>query len=151
MPRSIYIPTTRDAPENQHSRVRLYLFFQWLSKRSNPPNMSSGSTTIAQTVPSFSTDDPLYSSANLPSSFSSLPSSSFPSSSSRGQTSQIAKTYRQAAHLFLTKRFPEALSTIEPIITPQPASSEPSPPNEHDIDDDDDDDGNGPPPSRLAP
>jgi hypothetical protein len=48
-------------------------------------------------------------------------SSSVPSlSSSRSQASQIAKTYRQAANLFLTRRLPEALSTIEPIITPQP-------------------------------
>jgi hypothetical protein len=38
-------------------------------------------------------------------------------SSSRHQTSQIAKTYRQAAQLFLTRRLPEALSTIEPVIT----------------------------------
>jgi len=105
--------------------------------------MSSGSTTIAQTVPSFSNDDSIYSSTNLPSSFSSLPSSS-----SRQQTSQIAKTYRQAAQLFLTKRFPEALSTIEPIITPQPASTKPSPSNEQDADDDDE---NRAPPPRLAP
>ncbi|KAF1812498.1 hypothetical protein P152DRAFT_449235 [Eremomyces bilateralis CBS 781.70] len=40
-------------------------------------------------------------------------------SSSRHQQSQIAKTYRQAAQLFLTRRLPEALSTIEPVITPQ--------------------------------
>lgn len=39
-------------------------------------------------------------------------------SSSRHQSSQIAKAYRQAAQLFLTRRLPEALSTIEPIITP---------------------------------
>ncbi|KAF2187248.1 hypothetical protein K469DRAFT_704923 [Zopfia rhizophila CBS 207.26] len=45
--------------------------------------------------------------------------SSVPSlSSSRYQSSQIAKAYRQAAQLFLTRRLPEALSTIEPIITP---------------------------------
>ncbi|KAK0647317.1 hypothetical protein DIS24_g7817 [Lasiodiplodia hormozganensis] len=36
----------------------------------------------------------------------------------RPQTAQIAKTYRQAAQLFLTRRLPEALSTIEPVITP---------------------------------
>ncbi|KAF2270018.1 hypothetical protein CC78DRAFT_451983 [Lojkania enalia] len=39
-------------------------------------------------------------------------------SSSRYQSSHIAKAYRQAAQLFLTRRLPEALSTIEPIITP---------------------------------
>lgn len=41
-------------------------------------------------------------------------------SASRQQSSQIAKAYRQAAQLFLTRRLPEALSTIEPIITPPP-------------------------------
>ncbi|KAJ4294071.1 hypothetical protein N0V90_007760 [Kalmusia sp. IMI 367209] len=39
-------------------------------------------------------------------------------SSSRQHSQQIAKAYRQAAQLFLTRRLPEALSTIEPIITP---------------------------------
>ncbi|KAF1970777.1 hypothetical protein BU23DRAFT_537505 [Bimuria novae-zelandiae CBS 107.79] len=38
--------------------------------------------------------------------------------SSRQHSQQIAKAYRQAAQLFLTRRLPEALSTIEPIITP---------------------------------
>ncbi|KIW00647.1 uncharacterized protein PV09_07840 [Verruconis gallopava] len=38
---------------------------------------------------------------------------------SRHQTSHIAKTYRQAANLYLTRRLPEALSTIEAVITPQ--------------------------------
>ncbi|KAF2277955.1 uncharacterized protein EI97DRAFT_500178 [Westerdykella ornata] len=41
-------------------------------------------------------------------------------SSGRHQSSYIAKVYRQAAQLFLTRRLPEALSTIEPIITPPP-------------------------------
>jgi hypothetical protein len=58
-------------------------------------------------------DDALGNSRMLSSSLSSL-------SSSRHQSSQIAKAYRQAAQLFLTRRLPEALSTIEPIITPPP-------------------------------
>ncbi|OCL13837.1 hypothetical protein AOQ84DRAFT_309903 [Glonium stellatum] len=45
-------------------------------------------------------------------------SSSVSSLSSRQQSSQIAKAYRQAAQLFLTRRLPEAFSTIEPVITP---------------------------------
>jgi len=49
-------------------------------------------------------------------------------SAQRQQSSQIAKAYRQAAQLFLTRRLPEALSTIEPIITPPPAAPEGSPP-----------------------
>jgi hypothetical protein len=55
--------------------------------------------------------DSLGSSRMLSSSVSSL-------TSSRPQSSQIAKAYRQAAQLFLTRRLPEALSTIEPIIAP---------------------------------
>jgi len=39
-------------------------------------------------------------------------------SSSRQHSQQVAKAYRQAAQLFLTRRLPEALSTIEPIIAP---------------------------------
>jgi hypothetical protein len=63
-------------------------------------------------------DDSLSNSRMLSSSIANL-------SSSRQQTSQIAKAYRQAAQLFLTRRLPEALSTIEPIITPP----EQDPPN----------------------
>lgn len=37
--------------------------------------------------------------------------------SPRSPSTQIAKTYRQAVSLFVSRRFPEALSTIEPIIT----------------------------------
>jgi hypothetical protein len=58
-------------------------------------------------------DDTMSGSRYLSSSISSL-------SASRQQSSQIAKAYRQAAQLFLTRRLPEALSTIEPIITPPP-------------------------------
>ncbi|KAF2448709.1 hypothetical protein P171DRAFT_518189 [Karstenula rhodostoma CBS 690.94] len=53
----------------------------------------------------------LGSSRNLGASVSSL-------SSSRQHSQHLAKAYRQAAQLFLTRRLPEALSTIEPIITP---------------------------------
>ncbi|OCK74553.1 hypothetical protein K432DRAFT_429964 [Lepidopterella palustris CBS 459.81] len=56
-------------------------------------------------------EDSLPASRMLSSSVSSL-------SSSRQQSSQIAKAYRQAAQLFLTRRLPEALSTIEPVISP---------------------------------
>ena len=78
--------------------------------------MSNGSTTIT-TMPSFNNDDYLSTSQQLSNGVSSL-------SSSRQQSSQIAKTYRQAAQLYLTRRLPEALSTIEPIITSQPPSQE---------------------------
>lgn len=43
--------------------------------------------------------------------------------------SQISKTYRQSSTLFLTRRLPEALTTLLPLITPPEASahSEPAP------------------------
>ncbi|KAI0417637.1 hypothetical protein F5X98DRAFT_363585 [Xylaria grammica] len=50
----------------------------------------------------------------LSSSISSLVSSTNP----RVAPSQISKTYRQASQLFLTRRLPEALSTLLPLITP---------------------------------
>lgn len=51
--------------------------------------------------------------------------SSLDSRPSRHQSSSIAKSYRQAAQLFLTRRLPEALSTIEPVITPPSPSDQP--------------------------
>ncbi|KAK1462230.1 peroxin 26 [Colletotrichum melonis] len=50
--------------------------------------------------------------------------SSLSSSTSARHTSQISKTYRQASTLFLTRRLPEALSTILPLITPPSGQSE---------------------------
>lgn len=40
------------------------------------------------------------------------------STSARSTPSNISKTYRQASTLFLTRRLPEALSTVQPLITP---------------------------------
>ncbi len=67
----------------------------------------------------------------LSNSISSLASST----SSRQSLSSISKAYRQASQLFLTRRLPEALSTVLPLITPPSAEgatdadshSEPSP------------------------
>jgi hypothetical protein len=78
--------------------------------------MTSSNGTAIQTMPLFQNDSLAASVNNLPSSIGSL-------SSSRHQSSQIAKTYRQAANLFLTRRLPEALSTIEPIITNPPTDA----------------------------
>lgn len=44
------------------------------------------------------------------------------SSHSSRHTSQISKIYRQASTLFLTRRLPESLSTILPVITPSSSS-----------------------------
>lgn len=61
------------------------------------------------------TEEALPSSRLLSSSISSL-------SSSRHGTIQLPKIYRQASTLFLTRRLPEALATIEPaIIAPSPS------------------------------
>lgn len=68
--------------------------------------------TAATTMSAYQTEDTWSGSGLLVSSTGSL-------TSSRHQTSQIAKTYRQAANLYLTRRLPEALSTIEAIIVPQ--------------------------------
>ncbi|OAA38069.1 peroxin 26 [Metarhizium rileyi] len=61
----------------------------------------------------------------LSSSISSLQSSTIASR----HTSQISKTYRQASTLFLTRRLPEALTTLSPLINPpgSPANGEPAP------------------------
>ncbi|OTB08421.1 hypothetical protein M426DRAFT_317041 [Hypoxylon sp. CI-4A] len=55
----------------------------------------------------------------LSNSISSLASST----SSRPSPNNISKTYRQASQLFLTRRLPEALSTVLPLITPAAESS----------------------------
>lgn len=68
----------------------------------------------------------------LSNSFSSL-------SHSRSTNSLIVRTYKQATQLYLTKRFKEALETLEPIITPQPAA------------DDEEDQTNGEATNGLAP
>jgi hypothetical protein len=54
----------------------------------------------------------------LASSISSLSSPAAPR-----QSSQISKTYRQASTLFLTRRLPEALTTLIPLTTP-PSSAD---------------------------
>lgn len=56
----------------------------------------------------------------LASSISSLTSSA----SARSSGSYVSKTYRQSSTLFLTRRLPEALTTILPLLTPPPAPSE---------------------------
>lgn len=69
--------------------------------------MATGSAT------STITSDPSH---YLSSSISSL-------SSQRAQSSWIAKTYRHSAQLYLTRRLSEALTAIEPVITPEQDAS----------------------------
>lgn len=66
------------------------------------------------------TRETLSSSQLLSSSISSL------NSSTRQASSQISKIYRQSSTLFLTRRLPESLSTILPVITP-PAPDDTNP------------------------
>ncbi|KAH8890777.1 hypothetical protein GQ53DRAFT_157198 [Thozetella sp. PMI_491] len=54
----------------------------------------------------------------LSASISSLSSSV---SSARPSSNHISKAYRQASTLFLTRRLPEALSTVLPLVTPRPS------------------------------
>lgn len=42
-------------------------------------------------------------------------------SSQRAQTSWLAKTYRRASQLYLTRRLTEALDAIEPVVIPESA------------------------------
>ncbi|KAI0166414.1 hypothetical protein GGR57DRAFT_25319 [Xylariaceae sp. FL1272] len=58
--------------------------------------------------------------SHLANSISSLASST----SGRVAPSQISKSYRQASQLFLTRRLPEALSTVLPLITPATESAD---------------------------
>lgn len=78
----------------------------------------NGSSYTATLSPSASESFP--SPHMLSSSISSLASAS----SARHSSSHISKTYRQASTLFLTRRLPEALSTILPIVTPPQAAGE---------------------------
>ena len=68
---------------------------------------SSGSITVTITTG----DSSLSNSQQLSSSVPTLSSNKRPSS-------EISKVYKHASQLFLTRRFPEALSVLEPIITP---------------------------------
>ncbi|KAK3692857.1 peroxin 26 [Podospora appendiculata] len=92
--------------------------------------MASGSTPSYSAV--LSPTAALSSSSHgLSASISSLSSAS---SARHSSSSNISRAYRQASTLFLTRRLPEALSTVLPLITPPPsddpnggASFEPAP------------------------
>lgn len=88
--------------------------------------MASGAAAIS-TMPSYTGSADLTADGNrytsMTSSISSIVSNP---TSSRQQVSVIAKSYRQAVQLYLTRRLPEALSTIEPVITPEQGSQDQS-------------------------
>ncbi|OPB42317.1 hypothetical protein A0O28_0034340 [Trichoderma guizhouense] len=73
--------------------------------------MAYGGSYTANFNPAMSSNES-FGSGLLASSISSL------SSSGSKRISPVSKTYRQASTLFLTRRLPEALSTLRPIITP---------------------------------
>lgn len=70
-------------------------------------NSSSGSSTVTFTTG----DNSLANSQQLSSSIPSLSPNKKPSS-------EISKAYKHASQLFVTRRFAEALSVLEPVITP---------------------------------
>jgi hypothetical protein len=70
-------------------------------------NSSSGSSTVTITNGESSFSN----SQHLSSSISSL-------SPGRKPSSEISKAYKHASQLYLTRRFPESLSILEPIVTP---------------------------------
>ena len=82
--------------------------------------MSTTSTDTALYAPQD--NEPPSSSFHLTSSISKL-------SPLRPGNSQLSRTYKQARDLFLTRRLPEAYSTLEPLIT-VPAASEDDPDDE---------------------
>lgn len=86
-----------------------------------PPTDGAYTATLSPT----STDG--FASQSLRSSISSLGSPA----AARHAASYVSKTYRQSSTLFLTRRLPEALSTITPLITvtPPSPSQQPETPN----------------------
>lgn len=70
-------------------------------------NSSSGSSTVTVTTG----DSSLANSQQLSSSIPSLSPNKKPSS-------EISKAYKHASQLYITRRFAEALSVLEPVITP---------------------------------
>lgn len=87
-----------------------------------PVNMAASPTNRSYTATLSPTTTEGFSSAHqaLSTSLSSLASSP----SARNSGSYVSKTYRQSSTLFLTRRLPEALTTILPLLTPPPAPSE---------------------------
>ncbi|KAK8066151.1 hypothetical protein PG997_012898 [Apiospora hydei] len=67
---------------------------------------------------SMSMSDNMYNSHHSQLLSSSISSLSSPTTAARQSSSHISKTYRQSSQLFLTRRMPEALSTILPLVTP---------------------------------
>ncbi|KAI1340496.1 hypothetical protein F5Y15DRAFT_406780 [Xylariaceae sp. FL0016] len=80
-----------------------------------------GSSTYSATLSPTASESFGFGAQVLSSSISSLASST---SSARHSPNAISKAYRQASQLFLTRRLPEALSTVLPLITPQTEGSD---------------------------
>lgn len=80
--------------------------------------MAAPATDGAQTASLSPTSPDAFASQSLRTSISSLGSPA----AARQAASYVSKTYRQSSTLFLTRRLPEALSTITPLITITPPS-----------------------------
>ncbi|KAJ4304378.1 hypothetical protein N0V88_001991 [Collariella sp. IMI 366227] len=77
---------------------------------------------MASNRSSFIANEGLAQSRGLSASISAL-SSTVPSGRNAA-ASHISKTYRQASTLFLTRRLPEALSTVLPLVSPIPSEDQ---------------------------
>jgi hypothetical protein len=77
---------------------------------------------MAENRTSYMAAESLSQARGLSSSISSLSASN--TSGRNAAASHISKTYRQASTLFLTRRLPEALSTVLPLVSP-PHSDDP--------------------------
>ncbi|KAG8166085.1 hypothetical protein KVR01_004637 [Diaporthe batatas] len=87
-------------------------------KACSDTTMAAPATDGAQTAALSPTSPDGFASQSLRSSISSLGSPA----AARQAASYVSKTYRQSSTLFLTRRLPEALSTITPLITVTPPS-----------------------------
>lgn len=93
------------------------------TKHTNPPfkKNNNNEARAVQVKPRPTMDSSSYTAAHMGLSTSVSSLSSSISSARYNSSSSISKTYRQSSTLFLTRRLPEALSTVLPLITPPPS------------------------------
>lgn len=90
------------------------LFITMAASSTNGHANGAYTATATSTLSPTTTDGFSSATHHLSSSISSLSSAA----TSRTSSSYVSKTYRQSSTLFLTRRLPEALSTILPLLTP---------------------------------
>jgi hypothetical protein len=98
---------TKPFQQVRSSSTLLAMQFPESSNEAMMNNSSSGSSTVTMSTATHSLSNSEY----LSSSQSSL-------GPSKKASSEISKTYKEASQLFLTRRLSEALSVLQPVITP---------------------------------